>query len=100
MSLWKKLNQGQDFLKIEIPEEQLSHSIILDFVADEFRKAIILIHSIHKNFSNLSKVLKGSTTPDETDVSIADKLMSQEASKRFSNFQQKQLFFYRHQRNG
>lgn len=68
---------------MEIPEEQLSQSVIVDFIGGEFRKAIILIHSIHKNFSGLSKVIKGSLKPNETDVSIAIKLMSHEVGNVF-----------------
>lgn len=84
MSLWKKLNQGQDFIRNEIPHEQLSDSVILSFVADEFRKAIILIHLIHKSFTSLSKIFKGSGTPEDSDFCIATKLMSQEVSKGYS----------------
>lgn len=78
MSLWKKLNQGQDFVKVEIPGEVFSDSPILDFLTDEYRKAIALIHFIHKHFSNLSKVIKGTVTPEDSDVSIANALMSQQ----------------------
>lgn len=84
MSLWKKCNQGQEFVKMEIPEEDLSDSVIFDFIADEFRKAIILIHHIHKKFTSLSKIIKGAAIPDETDVSIANKLMSLEVIRTFS----------------
>lgn len=80
MSLWKKLNQGQDFIKNEVPHEQFSDSIILSFIADEFRKAIILIHFIHKSFTTLSRVIKGSGVPEDSDFCIATKLMSQEVS--------------------
>lgn len=78
MSLWKKLNQSQEFIKMDVPHEELSDSIIFNFVLDEFRKAIILIHFIHKHFSNLSKAIKGSATPSVIDMGVANKLMSHE----------------------
>lgn len=81
MSLWKKLNQGQEFIKIEIPQEQLCESVIVGFILDEFRKAIILIHVIHKSFTGLSKIIKGFGILDENSASVATKLMSHEANR-------------------
>lgn len=83
MTLWKKLNQGQEFIKNDIPQEQLSDSVVVSFVMDEFRKGIILIHFIHKNFASFSKIIKGSGAPEENDISVATKLMSHEVN--FSN---------------
>lgn len=80
MSLWKKLNQGQDFIKSEVPQEELSDFLLFNFITDEFRKAITLIHVIHKSFSNLSRVIKGTGTPGDNDYSVATKLISQEVN--------------------
>lgn len=75
MNLWKKLNHGQDFLKIT-PTPAKSGSIIEMFITDEYFGALNLVQFIHKCFMSLNKVCKGVSVANEQDITIGNCLIN------------------------
>ncbi|XP_030763708.1 cytoplasmic dynein 2 heavy chain 1 [Sitophilus oryzae] len=75
LSLWRKLNHGQDYIRLSIPEQTPYDSSIETYIAEEYCIGLRLIQTIHKSLTNLNKVAKGTVEPDENDVSIAESLI-------------------------
>lgn len=75
MNLWKKLNSSSDFIRMEVPESHSETSPVLNFINEEFRYAIVLIHCIHKSFASLNRVVKGSIMPGEVDLLCGNSLI-------------------------
>ncbi|VEN39261.1 unnamed protein product [Callosobruchus maculatus] len=84
MSVWKKLNQGLDFIRTT-PESKIAagDSPLRIFLIEEFESALNLIHTIHKSLSNLKKMCKGGIIPDEKESSIGKSLLNYETPKRW-----------------
>lgn len=70
-NLWKKINQGQDFVRLDSFElsqnRPNNESAIETFVAEEFSTGVTVIQSIHRTFAHLNKVLKSGLELDEND---------------------------------
>lgn len=70
-NLWKKINQGQDFVRLDSFElsknRPNNESAIETFVAEEFSTGVTVIQSIHRAFAHLNKVLKSGLELDEND---------------------------------
>ncbi|RZC33069.1 cytoplasmic dynein 2 heavy chain 1 [Asbolus verrucosus] len=81
MILWKKLNQGHDFVRMSLPNLTAKNSSIETFMAEEFLNSIHLIQKIHKNFAILNKICKGNTIPDDSDMIIGNSLISYQVPK-------------------
>lgn len=68
-NLWKKINQGQDFVRLDSFElsqnRPNNESAIETFVAEEFSTGVTVIQSIHRTFAHLNKVLKSGLELDE-----------------------------------
>lgn len=86
MSLWKKLNHGFDFIKMEVPEVTLEESPISNFLSEEFKNSVHLIHTIHKNFAALNKVTKGSATPYDSDLLVGSSLTCYQVRIKLEEF--------------
>ncbi|CAH1986240.1 unnamed protein product [Acanthoscelides obtectus] len=84
MNLWKKLNQGLDFIRTT-PDSNITASDppLKIFLIEEFNNALNLIHMIHKNLSNLKKICKGGVTPEEKDSIVGKSLLKYETPKRW-----------------
>ncbi|GJQ81468.1 btv [Trypoxylus dichotomus] len=86
ITLWKKLNQGQDFVKIAFKPfvVNFEQSPILNFIQEEFHNAVFLIQKIHKNFTALNRLLRASTLPDDKTSELAISLLNQKVPKSWS----------------
>lgn len=73
--LWRKLNQGLDFVKITVPEISTDNSPMKSFINNEFRDAIILLQTIHRDFTIIHKIIKGQTNYKEEDYNILKSLL-------------------------
>lgn len=80
LSLWKKLNQGYDFIRVPHPICETKGSSVIIFVSEEYSKAIMLIQKIHKCFAILNKISKGTVAAEEKDLQLANDLLSQQVS--------------------
>ncbi|XP_015834463.1 cytoplasmic dynein 2 heavy chain 1 [Tribolium castaneum] len=81
MLLWKKLNQGYDFVRMNLPNEEAGKSPIEAFVNEEFYHAINLVQKIHKSFTGLNRICKGSAVPDDCDLTIGNSLINFQVPK-------------------
>lgn len=86
INLWKKVNQGQDFVKITLKPFSVEpqQSPITNFIQEEFYNAIVLIQKIHKNFTSLNRVLRASSLPDDKTAQLATSLLNQRVPKSWS----------------
>lgn len=82
MILWKKLNQGHDFVRMALPNEAAKSTSIEAFINEEFYHAINLIQKIHKSFASLNKICKGSANPDDCDLVIGNALINYQVKMR------------------
>nr|XP_022905741.1 cytoplasmic dynein 2 heavy chain 1 [Onthophagus taurus] len=66
INLWKKLNQGQDFVKINLQHYRFKEndSPIINFLQEEFYNALVLIQIVHKDFTQLNRIIRSNTIPD------------------------------------
>ncbi|KAI4463438.1 dynein heavy chain family protein [Holotrichia oblita] len=80
INLWKKLNQGQDFVKINLKPNllQSKQSPIMSFIQEEFYNAVFLIQKIHKNFTSLNRLSRASCLPDDKTMILATSLLNQQ----------------------
>lgn len=76
--LWRKLNQGLEFVKMQIPNISIDESPIKSFINNEFRESIILLQKIHKDFTLIHKFIKGHSVPKEDDFCILNSLLKLE----------------------
>ena len=84
MIVWKKLNQGHDFVRMNLPgAASNSNSSVENFVSEEFQNGVRLIQKIHKCFAILNKICKGNAIPDDQDLIIGVSLIKYEVSKVF-----------------
>lgn len=79
--LWRKLNQGLDFVKMHVPDVSIHNSPIQSFITNEFRDAIVLIQTIHKDFSMIHKIIKGQLVLQNDHYSVLDSLLKLEVSQ-------------------
>ncbi|KAL3266572.1 hypothetical protein HHI36_010736 [Cryptolaemus montrouzieri] len=74
--LWKKLNQGRDFVKMPPVEVKYSGSPISVFFEEEFQSAIYLIQKIHRCFTVLNRICKKIVTPEDRDLALGNYLLN------------------------
>lgn len=86
-NLWKKINQGQDFVRIdsfELSKNRPNESTIETFVAEEFSTGVTVIQSIHRTFAHLNKVIKSGLELDENNqVLVRQIIQSKVCSKLY-----------------
>lgn len=82
LTFWKKLNKGQDWLRVTLPPSVNEGTIITTFMYEEKRFAIELIQSVHRSLSALSKVTRGAALPTEKDTEIVNNLLAYQVSQR------------------
>lgn len=76
MHLWKKLNQGHDFVKITIPIPTNNESSLLTFLSEEYSEGIQLVQHIHKCFSTLNRITKKTMVAEPKDLQLANELLT------------------------
>ncbi|XP_066245842.1 cytoplasmic dynein 2 heavy chain 1 [Euwallacea similis] len=75
-SLWKRLNQGHDFVRINLAEHTGNYETSIEsFINDEFIRGVSLIQVIHKCFMHLNRILKGAEDPDENDLVLTKEIL-------------------------
>lgn len=78
-NLWKKINQGQDFVRLDSFElsknRPNNESAIETFVAEEFSTGVAVIQSIHRTFAHLNKVLKSGLELDENNQILVKQII-------------------------
>ncbi|XP_018579489.1 cytoplasmic dynein 2 heavy chain 1 [Anoplophora glabripennis] len=85
MNLWKKINHGHDFVRITVPSMDNSNSAVEIFLNEEFKYGVLLIQTIHKQFSVLNKACKGIVLPSEKDLSVGHSLLNYETPNIWSD---------------
>ncbi|CAG9863949.1 unnamed protein product [Phyllotreta striolata] len=85
LSLWKKLNQGHDFIRVTNEKKSIGGCSVENFLHEEFHNAIAFVQIIHKHFTNLNKTCKGAMKPDETILSIGYSLLNHETPAVWQN---------------
>ncbi|KAJ3658130.1 hypothetical protein Zmor_009888 [Zophobas morio] len=89
MIVWKKLNQGHDFVRMNLPgAASNSNSSVENFVSEEFQNGVRLIQKIHKCFAILNKICKGNAIPDDQDLIIGVSLIKYEVPKSWETLWQ------------
>lgn len=83
MTLWKKLNQGHDYIRMTIPTPINKGSSLEIFISEEYSEAISLIQQIHKCFATLNKITKGNIMAEEKDLSVANSLLCHQVKMPF-----------------
>ncbi|XP_044749353.1 cytoplasmic dynein 2 heavy chain 1 [Coccinella septempunctata] len=83
LSLWKKLNQGHDFVKTQVSDSGSSDgaSPIAMFLEEEFRFMIRLIQKIHKSFSGLNRICKKVSLPEDAAIETGNYLLNYKTPK-------------------
>ncbi|GLV36072.1 beethoven [Carabus blaptoides fortunei] len=76
LTFWKKLNKGQDWLRVSIPPPTNEGTIITTFMYEEKKFAIELIQGVHRSLSTISKVTRGAALPTEKDTEIVNSLLA------------------------
>ncbi|KAK9747094.1 SacI homology domain [Popillia japonica] len=86
INLWKKVNQGQDFVKINLKPNSLQskQSPILSFIQEEFYNAVYLIQKIHKHFTSLNRLSRANCLPDDKTMVLATSLLNQQVPNVWS----------------
>lgn len=84
-TLWKKVNQGHDFIRLSLPEERKSASALESYVFEEYLKGVTLIQMIHKCFANLNKVSKGLQEAEASQVLAANSLVQSQVRSSYTN---------------
>ncbi|ERL83968.1 hypothetical protein D910_08202 [Dendroctonus ponderosae] len=72
--LWKKVNQGHDFIRLSLPGGRKSASALESYVYEEYSKGVTLIQMIHKDFANFNKISKGLQEAEPNEVLAANSL--------------------------
>lgn len=85
MHLWKKLNQGHDFVKITIPIPTNNESSLLTFLSEEYSEGIQLVQHIHKCFSTLNRITKKTMVAEPKDLQLANELLTLQTPKTWQN---------------
>ncbi|XP_017783105.1 PREDICTED: cytoplasmic dynein 2 heavy chain 1 [Nicrophorus vespilloides] len=84
ISLWKKLNHEQEFLRLNPTQLQsASENSLIMFIQNEFQNAIILVQKIHRDFFILNKISKGFLTADEVDFDVAESLLNAQTPNKW-----------------
>ncbi|XP_074038391.1 dynein cytoplasmic heavy chain beethoven [Leptinotarsa decemlineata] len=86
MNIWKKLNQGHDFIRMTSERKVESSSVVETFINEEFDNALLLLQMIHKCFGTLKKIYKGVVVPDGQDLEIGNSLLNYETPKLWLTF--------------
>lgn len=68
IGLWKKINQGLDFVRVVLVPEKNKKSIVETFIMEEFYECVDLVQKIHKNLAGLNKICKGLASTEEDDL--------------------------------
>lgn len=76
LTFWKKLNKGQDWLRISVPKIKNESTILATYMSEEYRFSIELIQHIHRNFSSINKIIRGAALATEKDVEIVTSLLA------------------------
>ncbi|XP_076274081.1 dynein cytoplasmic heavy chain beethoven isoform X2 [Rhynchophorus ferrugineus] len=84
-SLWKKLNQGQDYIRLTSPNTASYDTAVESFIAEEYSLGLSLVHNIHKSLMSLNKISKGIIDADENDVHVMESLMYFKTPKLWLN---------------
>ncbi|KAF5283232.1 hypothetical protein FQA39_LY17379 [Lamprigera yunnana] len=85
MVLWKKLNQGHDFVRASTPTPTTQKSLFANGLSEEYCYAIKLVKNIHKCFSVLNKIAKNSITSDDKHLLVAQELLAYKTPKAWQN---------------
>ncbi|KAL1506398.1 hypothetical protein ABEB36_005769 [Hypothenemus hampei] len=80
-NLWKRLNQGQDFIKQKFSEEIQSNSSLTRFILEEYQQGLCLIQRIHRDLTNLNKISKSIVEPNESDFLLATSMLQGQTPK-------------------
>ncbi|XP_050308267.1 LOW QUALITY PROTEIN: cytoplasmic dynein 2 heavy chain 1-like [Anthonomus grandis grandis] len=84
-SMWKKLNQGFDFIKLTLTEDYQGESAVGRFIFEEYTRGVTLIQTIHKCFTNLNKMSKGVAEAEESYVAIVRSILKSKTPKQWLN---------------
>lgn len=80
MTLWKKLNQGQDYVRIIPPKPKTKSSSVVTFLLEEYCNGILLVQSIHKCFTTIKKIIKGNIRLEDEDFQLSNDLICHRVS--------------------
>lgn len=80
MSVWKRVNQGHDFIRMNNVEKVTKGCSVEKFLNEEFQNALTLVQTIHKYFTNLNKICKGIIKPDEKHLAVGYLLLNYKVS--------------------
>ncbi|KAF5303585.1 hypothetical protein FQR65_LT08186 [Abscondita terminalis] len=86
MMLWKKLNQGYDFIRTSTPTLSPQTSVFANFIYEEYYFAIALVKKIHKCFSILNRIAKSNVAADGKYLQLGHELIGHQTPKVWQGF--------------